>query len=270
MKKTTLGRAARWRKRTFTRRHRSWHRSWVMALLLIATLSACSEPAASLVYALRVQDHSSGQPIVNAKVTLDVPGKAPLDEFTDSNGYTRIPVDAIYVGRPGRLQVEASGYQSYIQNIDVTDGTLPHLVQLEPSGQAAVGAPSTAPAATAAVPPAAASATTLPPIDWGGFDRLFTISDLKIEQHVPMPSAGGSVMLIDNALTFIVEARENVQSYSLLCTFSFFDKDNIQVDLPSTVSFDPAPFSWERGTRSRALIILPVDVSQVMQIRGSC
>jgi hypothetical protein len=85
-----------------------------------------------------------------------------------------------------------------------------------------------------------------------------------------MPSAGGSVILIDKALTFIVEARENVQSYALICTFAFFDKDNIQVSGPSPVSFDPAPFSWERGTRSRALIILPVDMAQVMQIKGSC
>jgi hypothetical protein len=275
MNKMLRGLAALGRILAYVQRCWTHSRSWAMALLLIAALPACGAVATSLSYALRVQD-GTGQPIGNAKVTLDVPGKAPLDEFTDTNGYTKIAVGAIYVGQPGVLRVEATGYQAYVKNIDVTEDALPEVIQLAASGQAPIGSPANppaaiadTPAATSPAPSAAIRANRIPPIDWGGFDKLFIISDLNVEQHVPMPSADGSVIMVANALTFIAEARENLQSYSVICTFSFFDKDNIQISSPSVVSLDPFPASWEPGTRSHGLIILPEDMSQVVQIRGS-
>jgi hypothetical protein len=84
-------------------------------------------------YPVRVQAKGTGENISNAKVTIEVIGKAPLDEFTDANGFIRIFIGADRAGQPAKLIVEARGYKQYIQNIDLTQGNLPDVVQLEPA-----------------------------------------------------------------------------------------------------------------------------------------
>jgi hypothetical protein len=83
-------------------------------------------------YQVRVQAKDTGEYIQGAVVTIEVEGQAPLDGITDSNGLARIIVSSSCVGKPGRLIVEAAGYKRYMQNIDLTIGTLPDVVQLEP------------------------------------------------------------------------------------------------------------------------------------------
>ena len=82
-------------------------------------------------YQVRVQAKDTGEYIPNAKVTIEVSGQAPLDGITDSNGLARIFISSSRAGKPGRLIVEAAGYKRYMQNIDLTMGTLPDVVQLE-------------------------------------------------------------------------------------------------------------------------------------------
>lgn len=89
-------------------------------------------PAASFTYLMRVQDKNAGQDIANAVVTIEVGGKAPLDAITDSTGLARIFVSADHSGQPGRLIVEAEGYNRHTQNIDLMEGDLPKVVPLEP------------------------------------------------------------------------------------------------------------------------------------------
>lgn len=84
----------------------------------------------SFTYSVRVQKEGTGQNIPNAKVTIEVAGQAPLDEITDTNGYARISIDAVYVSKPGRLLVEADGYQRYRQEIDLAEGNLPDTIPL--------------------------------------------------------------------------------------------------------------------------------------------
>ena len=87
----------------------------------------------SFAYSIRVQSKGTSEHIPNAKVTIEITGKAPLDEFTDDNGYARILIDSDRVGKPGRLIVEATGYERYTQNIDLYKDVLPDVVQLDDS-----------------------------------------------------------------------------------------------------------------------------------------
>jgi hypothetical protein len=82
-------------------------------------------------YQVRVQSKDTGEEIMGAEVTIEVGGKAPLDDVTDSNGLARIFVSSSYIGEPGFLIVEAEGYQKHTQNIDLIKDTLPDVVQIE-------------------------------------------------------------------------------------------------------------------------------------------
>jgi hypothetical protein len=84
----------------------------------------------SFSYPVRVQT-STGIDIPNANVTIDVAQKAPLNDVTDSTGYARIFIDSSYIGKPGKLIVDVDGYERFIQNIDLIDGTLPDVIQLK-------------------------------------------------------------------------------------------------------------------------------------------
>ncbi len=87
--------------------------------------------ADTFTYNVRVQDKSTADGIANAVVTIEVGGKAPLDGITDSTGLARIFVNASHAGQPGRLIVEADGYERYRQEIDIVEGALPDIVPLE-------------------------------------------------------------------------------------------------------------------------------------------
>ena len=83
-------------------------------------------------YSVRVQEKDNDVNIPNARITLEVAGKAPLDEITDSNGFARIRIESSYASKPGRIIVEATDYKKYTQNIDLSEDALPDIIQLEP------------------------------------------------------------------------------------------------------------------------------------------
>jgi hypothetical protein len=85
----------------------------------------------SFSYLVRVEAKDTGEYVPNAQVTMDVDGKAPLDGITDSNGVARIFIESSYAGQPGFLIVEASGYETHKQHIDLVVGALPDVVQLK-------------------------------------------------------------------------------------------------------------------------------------------
>jgi len=82
-------------------------------------------------YYVRVQAEETGECVQGARVTIDVAGQAPLDDITDVNGLARIFVPSSHANQPGVLRVEATGYERYVQQIDLTPGVLPDVVQLE-------------------------------------------------------------------------------------------------------------------------------------------
>jgi hypothetical protein len=118
---------------------RVWWVPIIVALIgligvIITSIGVTPSPTdTSFDYQVRVQERDTGEYILNAEVTIEVSGKAPLDGITDSNGLARIFISSSHAGKPGMLIVEATGYKRHTQNIDLTVGTLPDVVQLEPA-----------------------------------------------------------------------------------------------------------------------------------------
>ena len=109
----------------------------MIALLVVAcngrptnNTAPASDLDNSFSYPIRVQT-STGIEIPNANVTIDVAQKAPLNDVTDSTGYARIFIDSAYISKPGKLIVDADGYERFVQNIDLIDGTLPDVIQMK-------------------------------------------------------------------------------------------------------------------------------------------
>ena len=87
-------------------------------------------PAAEFEYLVRVQS-DSGENLPDARVTIEVGGRAPLDAYTDSNGIAVIFIDASYSGKPGFLIIERDGFHPFRQNIELVMNALPDLIRLE-------------------------------------------------------------------------------------------------------------------------------------------
>lgn len=90
-------------------------------------------PSLEFIYQIRVLDAAEVQPRAYVRVTIELQGKAPLDETTDSNGYARIFIPSDYVARPGRLLInEVSGRELFRQEIDLYPDRLPDTISLDP------------------------------------------------------------------------------------------------------------------------------------------
>jgi hypothetical protein len=116
---------------------REWYEELRSGIALVAVLlcalylgTGCNGPG-GFDYLVQVQDRVTGDYVQDAKVTIQVPGKVPLDDTTDVNGIVAIVVDSSYAGRRGKLIIEASGYKRYEQHINLAPGALPDVVQLE-------------------------------------------------------------------------------------------------------------------------------------------
>ncbi|MCA9976798.1 MAG: hypothetical protein KC413_13650, partial [Anaerolineales bacterium] len=96
------------------------------------TTVAAITPITSFDYSIRVQAAGSGENLSGARVTIEVRDEniAPKIELTDSNGLARIFIDSSRAGKPGRLIVEATEFNTYTQNIDLAVGNLPSIIQL--------------------------------------------------------------------------------------------------------------------------------------------
>lgn len=90
-----------------------------------------SSPESSFQYQVRVQDRDTSNNLSNARVTIEMADVAPLDTFTDNNGYTQMTIDAKRAGKPARIIVETKGYQRYEQTINLFQESLPDVIKLE-------------------------------------------------------------------------------------------------------------------------------------------
>jgi hypothetical protein len=81
-------------------------------------------------YPVRVQALATGDGIGNAKVTIELPGLAPINAYTDSNGFTSVMLVSTQIGKRAKIIAEAVGYQRYAQEIDVVRGTLPNTIRM--------------------------------------------------------------------------------------------------------------------------------------------
>lgn len=117
-------------------------------------------PVSSFDYPVRVQAEGSNEYLSGARVTIEVRDDniAPKIDFTDSNGFARIFIDSTRAGKPGRLIIEATGFDTYTQNIDLTVGDLPSIIHLRPNNITPTDFPSSTPTSTETI-----TLTPLPP-----------------------------------------------------------------------------------------------------------
>lgn len=83
-------------------------------------------------YFILVESEKNDQPIENARVTLVVEGKEPVEGFTASKGYVDLNVASSFLGNSGYLMIEADGYEKMLLNVDIEPNKLPHIIRLEP------------------------------------------------------------------------------------------------------------------------------------------
>ncbi|HKZ76777.1 MAG TPA: hypothetical protein VJ124_00530 [Pyrinomonadaceae bacterium] len=152
----------------------------VLVLIVVWRFTPLSRPAQGFFYSVRVQSSNDLKPISNAKVTVDMgQGIAPLDEYTDSNGFARIQIDSTRAEKPGRLIVEAAGYKTYTQYLDIRESTLPDVIQLEPVNETR----------DIITPEATTSITQLSPTPTGDFLSASITPVLPKAVDTPFPSA---------------------------------------------------------------------------------
>lgn len=77
-----------------------------------------------------VEAQDTGQGISGAQVEIKVSGQASINVTTDSQGNVTISIFPSYMGQSGELNVEAIGFQSYREIVDLTEDALPKVIQL--------------------------------------------------------------------------------------------------------------------------------------------
>jgi hypothetical protein len=70
-------------------------------------------------YVGRIIDIDNQQPVVGAKITLDLAGGVPLIAYSDSEGIYRFIV-SINSSVSGQIRIDAQGYQVYIRDINIS------------------------------------------------------------------------------------------------------------------------------------------------------
>ena len=103
----------------------------ILAGLTAIYLAYSVNPSVKDTTILLVQDNITGQGVVGAVVSVEVAGEQPLDSNTDSRGFVQFVIPDSFWDRPGRIIVEAEGYQKYVQNIDLAVEPLPNIIELE-------------------------------------------------------------------------------------------------------------------------------------------
>jgi len=114
--------------------------SIIITLLIMLWTSACvSSPTAvpttvvqSYIFSAYVESSTTDNDIPNAHVIIHVANKAPLEGFTDVNGYVRIPFAISYAGKAARLFIEVQGYEKHRQEINLSKEMLPDIIRLDP------------------------------------------------------------------------------------------------------------------------------------------
>ncbi|WP_124033433.1 hypothetical protein [Herpetosiphon llansteffanensis] len=81
-------------------------------------------------YQVEVLDKTTNKPISQAKVTITLSNLAPLETFSDNNGFARLSISDQYNDQAGRLSIEKTGYDSATFNVDIQADRLPKQIKL--------------------------------------------------------------------------------------------------------------------------------------------
>jgi hypothetical protein len=114
---------------------------WVSGGLILAvtaslgwlTYRAWDSSESSNVYQVHVQSSTHGDALVYAEVRIELGGLPPLRAVTDADGIARFILEPQFVGKPGRLVIQAAHYATVMLNIDLKGSPSPFVVQMEPA-----------------------------------------------------------------------------------------------------------------------------------------
>lgn len=95
------------------------------------TATDTAVPTDRFTYQIRVREKSNNQPIENAKVTINLPGTPPVDDYTDSTGLAVFRIDNEFADNLAVLHIEKDGYTDWDQNITIKADEQPQEIKLE-------------------------------------------------------------------------------------------------------------------------------------------
>lgn len=85
-------------------------------------------------YRVRVQSHTTGEYIANAKLRIESKGTS-LREVTDAEGQAKFFIPHSLIGQEGRIIIDANAYNRYELSIEISDtpNTMPKIIQIMPT-----------------------------------------------------------------------------------------------------------------------------------------
>ncbi|GAA5527033.1 hypothetical protein [Herpetosiphon gulosus] len=152
-------------------------------------------------YQVEVIDNTTNKPISQAKVSITLPNLAPLEAFSDNNGFARISISDEYNQQAGRLSIEKAGYDSAMFNVDIQADRLPKQIKLT-SNQSNIPQP------TATPEPTSAGGATTPLLIgcWNNDSKPRNITNINIRESASGIKVGFKTSCADSAITDELDA----------------------------------------------------------------
>lgn len=190
-------------------------------------------------FSYQVRVESEGESVAAAQVSILISELAPLRANTDNEGIARIQVPANYVDRPGRLVVDADGYEKYELEINLLADMLPTTVTISREGPITCD--------DVIVGTLMADSTTLQPQETTTV-RLVSVSNRQLLEFVWDTTQPGIIQPSDTlpfVATYTAPTEPGTYTISLqiLCQGEIIDtkQDSIEVVLPPTDTPAPTP-----------------------------
>jgi len=205
-------------------------------------------------YQVEVLDTSTNKPIGLAKVTITLPNLAPLEAFSDNNGFARLSIGDQYNDQAGILRLEKTGYDSVIFNVDIQADRLPKQIKLTPN-QSNTPQPTATEAAAAATPetgsgiPTAGGATAPLLIGcWNNDSKPRNITNINIRESADGIKIGFKANCADSAITdeqdAVISAENEIRLSQVdeTWTFSLRPDGTLRLAIEGQTGFEELTF----------------------------
>ncbi|MBK9940620.1 MAG: hypothetical protein IPP13_03235 [Kouleothrix sp.] len=182
-------------------------------------------------------------------MTLNVRNQAPIDVLTDNNGVARVFIDIDYAGQPGEMRVEAAGFKTYVQNIDIVAESLPDDVQLEPVGASILPTSSSSNSQTATQVSTDVPAVKTPTVSAPATPSQAASAMPEVSPTSTEPTSAPSIIAINK------EIKSSVDGVTL-------DLDNIE---PGQDGQSKWHFTYKNATNNRVCLFVVKETTYVSE-----
>lgn len=198
-------------------------------------------------YQVEVLDNTTNKPMSQAKVTITLPNLAPLEAFSDNNGFARISISDEYNQQAGRLSIEKAGYDSAMFNVDIQADRLPKQIKLT-SNQANIPQPTATPEPTSAgAEPAILTAPLLIGC-WNNDSKPRNITNINIRESASGIKVGFKTNCTDSVITDELDAVVSAENEIRLIkvdetwTFSLRPEGTLRLTIEGQTGFEELTF----------------------------